>query len=132
MEQVYVAEVTERESEKGHPYWRVLLLQDGQRKVAYAWEPAVAKALVPGQEMLVELKQNGSKFPKVVKAEPAAGAPEAPAPAGAPLSPKDRSICKQVALKAAVETAALLGQPVSADSVLATAQAYYAWLVTVP
>uniref|UniRef100_A0A831X7R6 Uncharacterized protein n=1 Tax=Thermorudis peleae TaxID=1382356 RepID=A0A831X7R6_9BACT len=125
MERAYVAEVTERESEKGTTYWRAILLQDGQRKVAYVWEPAVAKALTPGQEMLVELKQNGSRFPKLVKAEPVTESP-APAPS---LAERDRIICRQVALKAAVDTAALLGQPVSAGSVLATADAYYRWLV---
>jgi hypothetical protein len=48
MERAYVAEVTERESEKGTPYWRAVLVQDGRRTVAYVWEPGVAKALVAG------------------------------------------------------------------------------------
>ncbi len=121
MERAYIAELTERESEKGTPYWRAILLQDGQRKVAYVWEPAVAKALTPGQEMLVELKTNGSKFPKVVKAEPLA-APAEPSD----LSQRDRLICRQVALKAAAE----LAEPGTApDQVLSIAEAFYAWLV---
>jgi hypothetical protein len=129
MDRVYVAEVTERQSEKGGTYWRALLVQDGQRKVAYVWEPDVAKMLVAGRELLVELKQNGSRFPKVVKAEPLPSEPDVVPQPG--LSAKDALIAKQTALKAAATLiAATAPAPAdTAEATLALAERLYRWLV---
>ena len=108
----------QRQSQSGKTYWRVRT-DDG---IYFAWDAAVADQLTPGTTLTVNV--NGSSdYPRIVAVSERPG-PDAPASPG--LSQRDRLICRQVALKAAVE----LAEPgASPDQVLALAEVFYAWLV---
>jgi hypothetical protein len=131
---VYVAEVEERQSEKGSRFWRVLYVADGKRAVAYVWEPSVAAVLAPRREFEVELAQNGSRFPKIVRAEAvAADATSEPDEPAERFSERDRLISRQVALKAAAELVASwsVSPDDEAAEVIRLAERFYQWLLEV-
>ncbi len=121
---VTVLAVEKRQSQSGKAFWRVRT----DAGTYFAWDAALAEQLTPGTTAVVSI--NGSSdYPKIVAVHEA---PEPPSettstPAASELSQRDRLICKQVALKAAVE---LAGPGSSADQVLTTAETFYAWLAS--